>query len=97
MSLITKDDLLNYKKLIMAEKSLFNKFLESSNEITKVFYNEDKIVIQFRAGHVLTSDYLNGLHNLIEHSSYSVETVTVTKEFLKIKYDENILQLTITL
>ena len=94
---ITKEELSNYKALIKAEKDLLNKFFISNENIDKVFYNENMVIIQFISGYSISSDYLNGLSDMIDYSSYSINCATVTKSFFKVKYDENVLQLIILL
>ncbi len=97
MPKITKEDLQNYKNLLQKEKDLLNKFLESNSGISRVYYNEDMVIIQFLSHCSIGSDYLDNLKELIDYKSYTVEVATVTNEFFKIKYDENILQLKIFL
>lgn len=87
----------NYKNLLRKEKELLGKFFESNEKITKVYYNEDLVIIQFSSDYSLTSQYLESLKDLIDYKEYVVKVVTITNEIFKLKYDEQILQLNIIL
>ena len=94
---ITKEDLQVYKDILAKEQDMLNRILETNENISKIYYNENLIVMQFKTGTTLTNEYLEKLKDIIEYKSYNIETVTVTEKFLNIKYKENILQLNIIL
>ena len=94
---ITKEDLETYNQLIAKEKEILDKILESHNNIGNVFYNGEYIIIQFKPGTPLDSQYLNHLHELVEYKQYTIDTVTIVEEFFKLQYKEQILQLNIQL
>ena len=94
---ITKEDLQTYKKLLQKEQEILDKLLSSNEDITKVYYNDKIVIIQFKAGRPITSTYLTQLNKLMDYKSYTIETVTTTETFMKIKYQEQILQLNIQL
>ena len=94
---ITRKELDNFNDMIKMEKVLLEKIMDSHDGIYNVYYNAGMIIIQFRKGRPIESEYLEGLHNLVDYVSYRIDVVTVTEEFFKIKYDEEILQLTIVI
>ena len=94
---ITKEDLQVYKDILAKEQDMLNRILETNENISKIYYNENLIVMQFKTGTTLTNEYLEKLKDIIEYKSYNIETVTVTEKFLNIKYKENTLQLNIIL
>lgn len=94
---ITKEDLQVYKDILAKEQDMLNRILETNENISKIYYNENIIVMQFKTGTTLTNEYLEKLKDIIEYKSYNIETVTVTEKFLNIKYKENTLQLNILL
>lgn len=94
---ITTEDLQTYKKLITKEQEILNTLLSSNEDISKVYYNENIIILQFQAGKPITSTYLKELENIMDYQSYTIETVTTEEQFLKIKYHEQVLQLNIRL
>ena len=94
---ITKEDLQVYKDILAKEQDMLNRILQTNENISKIYYNENLIVMQFKTGTTLTNEYLEKLKDIIEYKSYNIETVTVTEKFLNIKYKENILQLNILL
>lgn len=97
MPIITKQELNNHKFLIESEKRIFQKFYDFNDNISKMYYDGEIIIIQFHSGYKLDSDYLERLRDLVDYSSYHIENIVVTNEIFKIKYDENVLQLTIIL
>lgn len=94
---ITKEDLQIYKDILAKEQEMLNKVLETSNNISKIFYNDKIIVLQFKAGTTIDNTYIEKLNDIIDYKGYSIEPVTVTEEFLKIKYKEHTLQINIML
>lgn len=94
---ITRDDLNSYNEIVKKEKEMLEKVLSSNGDIYKVFYNNNIMVIQFKHSKPVTSEYLESLNDLIDYDWYSIEAVTITEEFFKIKYKEQVLQLNIFL
>lgn len=94
---ITKEELENFNRLIEMEKNLLEKIMGSHDGIHNVYYNSGLIIIQFKKGWVIESDYLEHLHELVDYDSYTIDIVKVSEEFFKIKYTEDILQLNIRL
>lgn len=94
---ITKEDLTIYKSILEKEQEILNRIISTNEDISKVYYNENLIIIQFQSGKKLNSKYLEELQDIIEYKMYEIETVTVTKQFFRIKYDEQVLQMNIHL
>lgn len=94
---ITSGDLQIYKEILTKEQEMLNTVLKTSNDISKIFYNDKMIVLQFKAGTKIDDNYLETLKETIDYKSYTIEPVTVTEEFLKIKYKDHTLQINIIL
>ena len=97
MTQITKEEIDNFKEMMNIERRMLDKIYSSNEDILNVFYNDKAVAIQFRNGKSITNDYLESLHELIDYESYSITIATVTEEFLKLKYTEDVLQLNIIL
>ena len=97
MKKITREELQAYKDILLKEKEMLNKIISSNEDIYKVYYNDKMIIIQFKNGKHISNDYLDNLKDLIDYQGYSLEVATITEEFLKIKYTEQVLQLNIML
>lgn len=94
---ITRDELDSFNELLQKEKDILERIMSSSDDIYNAYYNDKFILIQFKSGKSISSDYLDGLSDLVDYSGYAISVVTVTEEFFKLKYTEEILQITIRL
>lgn len=97
MGKITKEELQSYKKILEMEKDMLNRIISSNEDIYKVAYADNMIVILFKNGKQLTNDYLEKLNQLIDYQRYTLEVATITEEFFKMKYTEQVLRLNIYL
>lgn len=94
---ITREELNNYHKIIEHEQKVMSTILESNEDIYRVLYDNNKIQIQFKNGKQITKDYLDSLSNLIEFKDYNISSVTVKMSFFKLSYEEELLQIELTL
>ena len=94
---ITREELDSFHELLQKEKSILDRIMSSSEDIYNAYYNDKLVLIQFKSGKQISSDYLDRLSDLIDYQSYSIGIVTVTEEFFKLKYTEEVLQITIIL
>ena len=97
MGKITKEELQSYKKILEMEKDMLNKIISSNEDIYKVAYADNMIIILFKNGKQLTNDYLEKLNQLIDYQRYTLEVATINEEFFKMKYTEQVLRLNIYL
>ena len=97
MGKITREELQAYKKILEMEKDMLNRIISSNEDIYKVAYADNMIVILFKNGKQLTNDYLEKLNQLIDYQRYTLEVATITEEFFKMKYTEQVLRLNIYL
>ena len=79
------------------EKDMLNKIISSNEDIYKVAYADNMIIILFKNGKQLTNDYLEKLNQLIDYQRYTLEVATINEEFFKMKYTEQVLRLNIYL
>ncbi len=94
---ITREELNNYHKIIEHEQKVMKTILESNEDIYRVLYDNNKVQIQFKNGKQITKDYLDSLSNLIEFKDYNISSVTVKMSFFKLSYEEELLQIELTL
>lgn len=94
---VTRDEIKEFNLLIQKEKDMLDRIMCSHEDIYNVYYNDNTVIIQFKAGRNIPGDYLEGLDDVIEYDSYEIGIGTVVEEFLKFKYSEDILQITIRL
>lgn len=94
---ITREELGIFNELIQMEQEMLTKILSSNEDIHKAYYTGDMMVLQFKNGKPINSEYLGNLNELVDYRKYSIEVATVTEEIFKIKYKEQVLQLNIYL
>ena len=94
---ITREELDSFNELLQKERSILERIMASSKNIYNVYCNDRMVLIQFKSGKSISSGYLDSLSDLIDYKDYTVSVVSVTEEFFKLKYTEDILQITIRL
>ena len=94
---ITKKELETFNRIIEMEKKIVDTIMSSSDDIYNVYYNNDMVIILFKNGKTITKEYLDNLQKIIDYKDYSITIATVTEQFFKIKYTEEVLQINITL
>ena len=97
MDKITEKELQLYNEIIEMEKSILNRIIASNEDIYKVYYTDNMVVLQFKSGKTISKDYLDKLSDIIEYKDYDISIATVEEEFFKFKYKEEVLQLNIQL
>ena len=97
MDKITRKELHSYNEIIKMEKSMLNRILSSNEDIYKVYYTDNMMIMQFKSGKNISKGYLDKLSDIIEYTDYMISIATVEEEFFKLKYKEEVLQLNIQL
>ena len=76
---------------------MLNRILSSNEDIYKVYYTDNMMIMQFKSGKNISKGYLDKLSDIIEYTDYRISIATVEEEFFKLKYKEEVLQLNIQL